>query len=193
MSFQAYLDTIKEKTGKGPDDFVALAADKGLLGPTVKAGDVVAWLGQDFGLGRGHAMAIVAILKQQAKPRTTRDDRIDKHFNGKKATWRATFDRLSSTVDAFGDDTGISPTDSYVSFVRGGKKFAIVQVTADRMDIGIKRKGVTPTERFTEAGAWNAMVTHRVRLEPEVEIDDELIGWLRAAYDQAQYRLTRPS
>ena len=184
MSFQAYLDTIKEKTGKGPDDFVALAADKGLLGPTVKAGDIVAWLAEDFGLGRGHAMAIVAVLKQQASPRTTRDDRIDKHFNGKKAVWKAPFDRLNAAIGAIGDDTAISPTDSYLSFIRGGKKFAIVQITGDRMDIGIKRKGTAPTERFVAAGNLNAMVTHRARLEPQAEIDDELIGWLKAAYDQ---------
>jgi len=30
MSFQAYLDNIKAKTGKTPDDFRALAAKKGL-------------------------------------------------------------------------------------------------------------------------------------------------------------------
>jgi len=29
MSFQAYLDTIKKKTGKGPDDFKKLAEKKG--------------------------------------------------------------------------------------------------------------------------------------------------------------------
>ena len=186
MSFQAYLDTIKERTGKGPEDFVKLAGDKGLLGPKVKAGDVIAWLDQDFGLGRGHAMAIVAILKAQTKPRGSRDDRIDKHFGGKKAAWRATFDRLASAIEAFGDDTGISPTDSYVSFVRSGRKFAIAQVAAERMDIGIKRKSVPPTARFAEAGAWNTMVTHRVPLTPGAEIDDELLGWLQAAYDQAQ-------
>jgi len=185
MSFQAYLDTIKERTGKNPEDFVKLAADRGLLGPKVKAGDVIAWLDQDFGLGRGHAMAIVAILKAQSGPRPSKDDRIDKHFGGKKAAWRTTFDRLSSAIDTFGDDTGISPTDSYLSFVRNGKKFAIVQVAADHMDIGVKRKNVAATERFAEAGAWNAMVTHRVRLEPGAKIDDELTGWLRAAYDQA--------
>jgi hypothetical protein len=29
MSFQAYLDTIKQKTGKSLDDFVILAREKG--------------------------------------------------------------------------------------------------------------------------------------------------------------------
>jgi hypothetical protein len=68
MSFQGYLNTIKAKTGKGPDDFRRLAAEKGFtdgeaLKPSVKAGDIVAWLKQDFDLGHGHAMAIYALLK----------------------------------------------------------------------------------------------------------------------------------
>lgn len=185
MSFQAYLDTIREKTGKGPDDFIELAAGKGLLGPAVKAGEVISWLDRDFGLGRGHAMAIFAILKAQTKPRASASDRVDKLFSGKKAVWRATFDALCAAANAFGDDVGISPTDSYLSLVRNDKKFAIVQVAANHLDVGIKRKGAAPTERFTAAGRWNAMVTHRVGLGPGAVLDDELIGWLKAAYDGA--------
>lgn len=68
MSFQAYLKNIKEKTGKGPDDFKKLAEKKGFtkqgeIKPEVKAGEIVAWLKQDFELGHGHAMAIYALLK----------------------------------------------------------------------------------------------------------------------------------
>lgn len=68
MSFQAYLDNIQTKTGKSPGDFKKLADQKGFsvkgkLKPDVKAGQVVAWLKEDFELGHGHAMAIVALLK----------------------------------------------------------------------------------------------------------------------------------
>ena len=63
MSFQAYIDNIKAKTGKTPDDFKKLAEKKGLLKPGVKAGAIVAWLKEDFGLGHGHAMAIYAVFK----------------------------------------------------------------------------------------------------------------------------------
>ena len=68
MSFQAYLDNIQTKTGKSPDDFKAMAERKsfthnGELKPTVKAGDIVKWLKDDFALGHGHAMAIYALLK----------------------------------------------------------------------------------------------------------------------------------
>lgn len=68
MSFQAYLDNIQAKTGKSPADFKAMAAAKGFaseagIAPGIKAGAIVDWLKQDFGLGHGHAMAIVALLK----------------------------------------------------------------------------------------------------------------------------------
>lgn len=65
MSFQAYLDTIKSKTGKTPDDLKKLADKKGLLKPGVKAGDIVSWLKEDFDLGHGHAMAIWAVFKSK--------------------------------------------------------------------------------------------------------------------------------
>ncbi len=68
MSFQAYIDNIKAKTGKSPADFKRLAGaigwmSGGKLSAQIKSGEVVAWLKQDFGLGHGHAMAIVAVLK----------------------------------------------------------------------------------------------------------------------------------
>ncbi len=45
MSFQAYFDNIKAKTGKSPEDFRKLAEQK------------------EFDLGHGHAMAIYAVFK----------------------------------------------------------------------------------------------------------------------------------
>jgi hypothetical protein len=68
MSFQSYMDNIEAKTGKSPGDLQTLAIDKGLadangLAPGVKAGAIIDWLKQDFDLGHGHAMAIVAYIK----------------------------------------------------------------------------------------------------------------------------------
>ncbi|PKN94879.1 MAG: DUF4287 domain-containing protein [Chloroflexi bacterium HGW-Chloroflexi-6] len=67
MSFQAYLDNIEEKTGKTPNEFIAMAKAKGLDMPSTKAGAIVQWLKDDYGLGRGHAMAIVHIIKNGAR------------------------------------------------------------------------------------------------------------------------------
>ena len=67
MSFQAYLDNIKAKTGKSPEDFKKIAEKKGLLKEGVKAGEIVKWLKDDFDLGHGHAMAIYASFKGKKK------------------------------------------------------------------------------------------------------------------------------
>lgn len=63
MSFQAYLDNIELKTGRTPNDFIALAKEKGFTKDT-KAGEIAAWLKEDFGLGHGHAMAMVHVIKK---------------------------------------------------------------------------------------------------------------------------------
>lgn len=64
MSFQAYLDNIEQKTGKTPLEFIQLAKSKGFDDPSVKAGEIIAWLKEDFGLGHGHAMALVHVIKK---------------------------------------------------------------------------------------------------------------------------------
>lgn len=61
MSFQAYLDNIEDKTGLTPREFITAAAERG-YGPETKAGEIIAWLADDYGLGRGHAMALVHVI-----------------------------------------------------------------------------------------------------------------------------------
>ncbi len=67
MSFQAYLDNIEEKTGTTPAEFVALAHALGYDAPATRAALIVDWLKRDFGLGRGHAMALVYVIKNGAR------------------------------------------------------------------------------------------------------------------------------
>lgn len=184
MSFQAYIDTIKAKTGLDPADFKKIAQEKGLLDGDAKAGPIIAWLAEDYGLGRGHGMALVATFKPKTKSDSPVDDAVAKQFSGPREHWRATWDALLAKVEEFGP-VKIMPTSTYLSLVKGTGKFAIVSATGDRFDVGIKLKGVDPEGRYEAAGSWNSMVTHRVRLAAPVELDDDLLAWLRRAYDAA--------
>lgn len=65
MSFQAYLDTVEDKTGLTPRELIGLAHERG-FDETTKAGVVIEWLAADYGLGRGHAMALVHVIKNGA-------------------------------------------------------------------------------------------------------------------------------
>ena len=64
---QAYLDNIRAKTGRTPEDFHREAKSRGILGPDVTATKIAAWLKRDHDLGHGHAMAIVQHLKNEGK------------------------------------------------------------------------------------------------------------------------------
>lgn len=62
MSFQAYLDAIETKTGLTPRRLIELAHERG-FGSDSKATPIVDWLKADYDLGRGHAMALVHVIK----------------------------------------------------------------------------------------------------------------------------------
>lgn len=62
MSFQAYIDAVEAKSGMVPSDLLELAKERGFTEKS-KAGDVAAWLKDDYGIGRGHAMAFFHVLK----------------------------------------------------------------------------------------------------------------------------------
>jgi len=64
MTFEAYLTNIHAKTGKSPEDFHALAIEKGLMNADTKAMQIVGWLKEEFALGHGHAMAIWCVFQK---------------------------------------------------------------------------------------------------------------------------------
>ena len=183
MSFQAYLDNIQAKTGKTPEDFRAEAKAKGLT----QYGELMTWLKGEYKLNPGQANTIAQLILYSGEgtaPAAGKAAQVDPHFAGKKAGWRATYDALVAAAGQFGDDVGLAPTRSYISLTRRGKKFAILDpATAERFDVGLKLKGVAPAGRLEAAGNWNIMVTHRVRLSSPEAADEELVGWLRQAYD----------
>lgn len=182
MTYQAYLDTIKAKTGKTPDDFRKLATKKGLT----KYPELMVWLKSEFGLGHGHANVIAHEIVNAGAPKVTQDEAIAKLFSGRKEKWRKSYDMLVEKLSKFGADFTVSTTSTYISLLRNGKKFGIVMPSsAERLDIGIKFKGVAITDRLEASGTWHNMVTHRVRITDPKQIDKELLAWLKQAYGAA--------
>jgi hypothetical protein len=86
MSFQAYLDTIEDKTGLTPRQLLEIAQSKGFRGESVKAGEILEWLATDYGLGKGHGMALVHVIKKGPQ--------IDAKFVGTSGTHRDESDML---------------------------------------------------------------------------------------------------
>ena len=86
MTFQAYLDNIEERTGLTPRQFIELANAKG-FGPGTKSGEIVAWLGEDYGLGRGHAMALVHVITKGPQISTKHVGTDGAHSDASDTLW----------------------------------------------------------------------------------------------------------
>jgi Domain of unknown function (DUF5655)/Domain of unknown function (DUF4287) len=146
---------------------------------------VVGWLKAQHGLGHGHANSVVHALNASAAISQDGGELIEAMFAGPKAAMRPVHDAVLAALAGIGGDIELAPKKGYLSF-RRSKQFGLGQPsTKDRYDLGLSLKGEPAAGRLEVAGSWNAMVTHRVRLASPAEVDAELIGWLRAAYERA--------
>lgn len=179
--FEKMGESLKAKTGKGLDEWVAAARAAGIAGHMA----LVNHLKSEHGLGHGYANMIVHAANKSSALSQDDDVLVDAAFEGARAHWRPLYDRLIAQVQAFGGDVELAPKKGYVS-LRRKKQFALLQPsTKDRFDIGLALKGEEPAGRLELAGSWNAMVSHRVRVAAGEEAGDDVAGWLRAAYDRA--------
>lgn len=172
---------LEEKTGRPWSDWLAIARATGLS----KHGEIVAHLKKEHGLGHGYANMISLEARQGDAPKREGDDAVEGLYVGAKAGLKPIHDAVMKAIGKLGSDVELSPKKGYVS-LRRKKQFALIQPsTATRLDLGLQLKGVPPEGRLEAAGSWNAMVSHRVRLESPKEVDQELAAWIEAAYDAA--------
>jgi predicted transport protein len=179
---QTMIDNMPEKTGKSLDDWFKTIAAAGLE----KHGASMTLLKGEYGVTHGFANTIAIFYRQQAAGGPpTEDDLVEAQFAGAKEALRPIYDTLLSAVNNFGTDVEIAPKKTYVS-LRRSKQFAIVKpATKSRVDLGLNLKGVAETERLSGGNAFGGMCSHLVQLSETAEVDDQVIGWLKQAYDMA--------
>jgi hypothetical protein len=178
----AMIAGLQEKTGKPLEAWLKILKASKLS----RHKEFVTLLKSDHGLTHGYAnMIALQALQTDSHTATDTDALVDAQYAGSKAGLRPIYDSVLAAVKKFGADVEIAPKKAYVS-LRRSKQFAIVQPsTSARVDIGIVLKAVKPTSRLEAAGSFNAMMSHRVRVSKPADVDKELVGWLRKAYDEA--------
>jgi hypothetical protein len=178
--FVATDTALLTKTGKSLAYWIATARQC----PETSHMKVVSWLKSEHGLGHGHANTVVHALNASAAASQDGDELVEAMFAGPKAAMQPVHDAIVTALRGFGGDIELAPKKGYVSF-RRSKQFALGQPsTKDRYDLGLALKGEPPVGRLEAAGSWNGMVSHRVRLSSSAEVDAEVVGWLRTAYER---------
>jgi hypothetical protein len=179
---ETQLRNIQAKTGRSLDELSALVAASGLT----KHGEVRAMLQQELGLGYGDANTLTHVLRQPAADpaaASSADDVLDGIYTGPKAALRPIHDRLMADIEAFGPFE-VAPKKGYVS-LRRKKQFAMIgPATNSRVEVGLNARDLAAADRLT-AVPPGGMCQYKVRLGEPDEVDAELVGWLRQAYDAA--------
>jgi predicted transport protein len=139
----------------------------------------------DHGMTHGYANLVAhKTLKSDAGSASETTDLVASQYAGDKAALRPIYDALIKAARSCGA-IEVAPKKAYVS-LRRSKQFAIIQPsTKTRVDLGLNMKGVPAKGRLESAGSFNAMVSHRVRLEKAADVDKYVKSWIKKAWSEA--------
>lgn len=184
---QTQLANIQTRTGKTIAQLHALLAQAGLE----KHGELVAFLKTKLGMGHGDANTVVhdwraaqgAAAGGEGGAAAPAAHPLDAIYAGSKAPLRALHEAVMAKIAAFGAFE-IAPKKANVS-LRRKKQFALLGPgSKGRLEIGLNMRDVVATERLV-AEPPGRMCQYKVFLTTVAEIDGELLGWLRIAFDAA--------
>lgn len=177
---ESMIANMPEKTGKSLDAWVAIVK----AAPYRKHGEIVKYLKADHGMTHGFANLVAQTSLKGDQPDEPAD-LVEAQYAGAKADLKPLYTALTDYLMSLGSDVELAPKKAYVS-IRRSRQFALIQPsTKTRVDLGINLKGKALEGRLEASGSFNAMVSHRVRLEHVDEIDQEIKGWLAEAYASA--------
>jgi hypothetical protein len=182
---ETQIKNIQARTGKTLDQLGEVLRKSGFT----RHGLLRDFAKRELGLGHGDANALVhAVLKSDgasaaAAAGASAGDVLAEIYSGPKAELRPIHEAFMAAIGTFGEFE-IAPKKGYVS-LRRKKQFAMIGPgTRTRVDIGINMKGVRGTGRLVELPP-GGMCQYKVAVTDAKEIDNELLGWVRQAFDAA--------
>jgi hypothetical protein len=183
---EAIARNLPARTGRTFDEWVALTKKSGLA--TRK--ERIAWLKSEHQLGSVTAMFIAAESEGKGIVDEYADEGalLDAMYAGDKAALRPLYEELAKTAKKLGKDVGLTVCKTYVG-IRRAKQFAMIKPWKTRVDLGLVLPGVKPGGRLDPAGPIGSeRMTHRIRITTGKDIDEDVKGWLRRAYEASTAR-----
>lgn len=174
VQFGTMPETLEQKTGKSLDEWLGVVRASGLN----KHGQIMAELKTKHGLSHGYAnmIALLSTGYGSAAP----DELVEAMFAGSKAGLRPIYDRLMEVVQSLGP-LEVAPKKTMVTFRRSRTFACFTPSSAKRADLGITLKDEAPTARLRDT--TGGMTNRAVWIADPSEIDAEVFGWLRRAYE----------
>ena len=182
-AIQTQIDNIQKKTGMSLAELSTFIKKSGLS----KHGEIREMLKQKLSLGHGDANTLVHVIFQSDGTRAAEgkstDAVLDEIYMGAKAHMRLIHEALMKHINKLGEFE-IVPKKGYVS-LRRKKQFAMIgPKTNTRFEVGINAKDLKKNARLLEQPK-GSMCNYIVNVTDAQEVDDELIAWIKSAYEGA--------
>ena len=178
----AVSESLAARTGRSLDEWLALVQDSG-IDPLDQAA-VRRWLRTEHGVPQNSQWAIAdAAARAAGWTRPSAADYVDAQYAGAKAALRPIYEALAAAITGFGDDVTIEGRGTYTPFVRGRQFAAVAAATRDRIDVGLRFADPPPSPRLQPASG-PGQATHKLSLRAPADVDGEVLGLLRLAYEQ---------
>ena len=182
-ALQTQIENIQKKTGKSLAELAEIVQNSGLT----KHGEIRDMLKEKLGLGHGDANTLVHVLLKSDGTRAAEGKSegtvLDEIYSGAKAGFRPIHEKLMKEIGKFGEFE-VLPKKGYVS-LRRKKQFAMIgPKTNTRFEVGINTKDLSKNARLLEQPR-GSMCNYIIQLTDVQEVDDELVAWLKSAYEGA--------
>ena len=185
---QKWVSTLKEKTGRSLDEWLAVVKKSG---PGTEK-NLREWLKQEFKLGANSAWWIAE--RAAGKGSETDDPEaylraaeqyVERMYSGRKAVLRPLYDKLLALGLSMGRDAKACPCETMVPLYRRHVFAQIKPTTQTRIDMGFALGALKAEGRLVETGGFakKDRITHRIGISSPADIDGEVKRWLRVAYE----------
>lgn len=171
---------LLEKTGKSLEEWVKIVKKESFE----KHGEIIKFLKSEHGFTHGYAN-FVAHKARKSDAASNDADELLKNQYAKKEHLKPIYEKLKKEISKFSKDIEFIPKKASVSVKRKYQFVLIQPSTKTRIDLGLKLKGKDTTDRLESSGPFGSMCTHRVQITDISQVDDELIAWIKEAYEKA--------
>ena len=171
---------LKEKTGKSLEHWVGVVKKSGIE----KHKAIIDFLKAEHGFTYGFANFVAHKSRESDAASHDAEDLVNDQYKGKESL-KPIYDLLVKKIMTLGNDITQTPKKAAVSFIRKHQFVLIKPATKTRIDLGLKLKDKENSARLEGSGPFGTMCTHRVQITALPEVDDELMTWIKEAYEKS--------
>ncbi len=171
---------LLDKTGKPLAEWITIVKGTGIE----KHGEIIKYLKENHAFTHGYANFVAMKTRSADAASHDNDELVSTQYKGKEALLPI-YKGLLAEVKKLGEDVEVVPKKASVS-LRRKRQFLLIQPsTKTRIDLGLKFNDRPVAGRLESSGPFGSMCTHRVQITDNADVDAEVLGWIKEAYEEA--------